>query len=193
MPDAIRFLPLTPDLIPAFTDLFGPRGACYGCWCTAFLLRPKQRQAMTEDQRRDVMLDRISAGPPPGILAFRGDEVIGWMQIGPRAGVPEWNNPNRSSSPLPDGPADDPSVWAITCFFFRSRERGKGLSHPMVRAGLAFAREKGARLVEVSPMDRARQSKSIGLFVGSTSVFLKAGFTEMARAKPGRPLMRLAL
>jgi hypothetical protein len=25
--------PLTPDLWPAFVDLFGKSGACNGCWC----------------------------------------------------------------------------------------------------------------------------------------------------------------
>ena len=185
--------PLTPDRIPDFITLFGPQGACYGCWCTAFLLRPKARQAMAGDERRDLMLDRIRRGPPPGLLAYADGDPVGWMQIGPRAEVPEWNNPGRSSSPLPDAPADDPAVWAVSCFFFRSRMRGKGLSHPMLAAGIDFARANKARLLEASPMDRAKQSKSIGLFVGSTSVFAKAGFQTVTQAKPNRPLMRLVL
>jgi hypothetical protein len=193
MTDAVRFLPLTPDHLPAFQTLFGPSGACYGCWCTHFTLRPKARQLMTPDERGEVMFDEVRHGPPPGLLALRDERAIGWMRIGPRAAIPEWNNPGRSSSPLPDAPATDPAVWAVSCFFFASRERGRGLSHPFLQAGIDFARHNGARLLEASPMDRAKQSKSIGLFVGSTSVFQKAGFTEVARAKPGRPLMRLAL
>lgn len=192
-PDPITVTPLTPDRIPDFVALFGPSGACYGCWCTAFRLKPKLRQTLSPDERRDLMLDRIRTGPPPGLLAYRDTTPIGWMQIGPRADVPEWNNPNRSTTPLPDAPADDPDVWAISCFFFKSRERGLGLSHSLVSEGISHARANGARLIEVSPMDRAKQSKSIGLFVGSTSVFLKAGFAQVALRKPGRPLMRLAL
>jgi len=115
------------------------------------------------------------------------------MQIGPRADVPEWNNPRRSSTPLPDAAAGDPSVWAISCFFFARAERGRGLSGAMIAAGVAHARANGARILEASPMDRAKQSKSIGLYVGSTSSFLKAGFSEVARAKAGRPLVRLTL
>jgi hypothetical protein len=185
--------PLTPDLIPAFLTLFGPSGACYGCWCQSFRLRPKARQELPPEVKRDMMLDRIRVGPPPGLLALQGDDPVGWMQIGPRADVPEWNNPGRSSSPLPDAPADDLGVWAVSCFFFRTKARGQGLSHDMLAAGIAHARASGARLLEASPMDRAKQSKSIGLFVGSTSVFEKAGFAEVARAKEGRPLMRLVL
>jgi hypothetical protein len=42
-------------------------------------------------------------------------------------------------------------------------------------------------------MDRAKQSKSIGLFVGSTRVFEKASFKMLITRKEGRPLMRLVL
>lgn len=191
--DPITIRPLTEKHIADFRQLFGPRGACYGCWCTYFRLPPKARQALDGDAKRDLMIRRIRSGPPPGLIAWRGDAPVGWMQIGPRADVPEWNNPRRATTPLPDGPADDPAVWAISCFFIAARERGRGLSHRLVAEGIGFARAAGARMIEASPMDRAKQSGSLGLFVGSTSVFLKAGFSEMARQKPGRPLMRLML
>ncbi|MBI1219087.1 MAG: GNAT family N-acetyltransferase [Rhodobacteraceae bacterium] len=187
------FAPLTPDRIADFVALFGPSGACYGCWCTAFRLPPKDRQRLTPEGKRAVMEARITSGPPPGLLAYRGARPVGWMQIGPRADVPEWNNPGRATAPLPDGPADDAGVWAVSCFFFARDERGKGLSHAMLAAGIDHARAAGARLLEASPMDRAKRAKSIGLFVGSTTVFEKAGFTEVARRKEGRPLMRLML
>ncbi len=63
----------------------------------------------------------------------------------------------------------------------------------MVAAGIDFARDNGARVLEACPMDSAKQSKSVGLFVGSTSVFVKAGFEQAALRKPGRPLMRMVL
>jgi GNAT superfamily N-acetyltransferase len=115
------------------------------------------------------------------------------MQIGPRADVPQWNNPRRATTPLPDALAEDARVWAISCFFVRSKARGQGLSHALVAAGIGFARAGGARLIEAAPIDQAKHSKSVGLFVGSTAVFARAGFVEMARRKPGRPLMRLVL
>jgi hypothetical protein len=194
MPDApLSFAPLTPDRIDDFVSLFGPSGACYGCWCTNFRLSPKDRQRLDPTDKRALMVARIESGPPPGLLAYRGARPVGWMQIGPRADVPEWNNPGRATSPLPDGPAADTGVWAVSCFFFDRTERGRGLSHTMLAAGIDHARAAGARLLEASPMDRAKQSKSIGLCVGSTTVFEKAGFAEVARRKEGRPLMRLAL
>lgn len=193
MSDAPVIRPLTPEYRDDFQAVMGPNSACYGCWCTAFMLRPRERQSTTPDERRDLMLARIEAGPPPGLLMWVEGVAEGWMQIGPRAMVPEWNNPRRSSTPLPDAPADDPAVWAITCFFIRPRARGRGLSHTLVAAGIDFARASGARLLEASPMDRAKHSRSIGLFVGSTSVFETAGFQTVARQKPNRPLMRRVL
>jgi predicted GNAT family acetyltransferase len=185
--------PLTPDLWPDFEALFGKQGACYGCWCTHFRLPPAVRRDIDHVRNKDHIRERIEAGPPPGLLAFEGDEAVGWMQIGPRADVPEWNNKGRASAPLADGPTDDPSVWAISCFFIRASARGKGLSHILVEAGLAHARENGVRLLEVCPMKEAKTSRSIGLFVGSQSVFEKAGFDIVAERKAGRPLMRVVL
>jgi len=115
------------------------------------------------------------------------------MQVGPRADVPEWNNQGRGSAPLEPGNAADPEVWAISCFFIRARARGQGLTHRLVEGGIGFARESGARWLEACPMDRSKDSRSIGLFVGSSRVFETAGFRRIAERKAERPLMRLVL
>ncbi len=186
----VAIVPLTPERWPLFEDLFGRQGACYGCWCTYFRLRPAVRRENDRQRNKDVIRARIEAGPPPGLLAVRGGTAIGWMQIGPRADVPEWNNAGRASAPLVREDAADPAVWAISCFFIRAGERGNGLTHRMVAAGIEHARSSGARLLEACPMDQSRDSRSIGLFVGSTRVFERAGFRTVASRKPGRPLVR---
>jgi predicted GNAT family acetyltransferase len=186
-------LPLTPDRWPDFEDLFGKQGACYGCWCTHFRLPPAVRRDNDRARNKDHIHARIMAGPPPGLLAYADGRAVGWMQIGPRTDVPEWNNAGRASAPVEPDDAADPSVWAISCFFLRSSARGKGLTHRMVSAGLDFARAAGARVVEACPMDQSKDSRSIGLFVGSTRVFEKAGFEQALVRKSGRPLMRFAL
>lgn len=189
----IEVVPLTPDRWPQFEALFGKQGACYGCWCTHFRLPPAVRRENDRQRNKDFIHARIEAGPPPGLLAIVSGEAVGWMQVGPRADVPEWNNAGRVSAPLELGEERDPAVWAISCFFIRSRARGRGLTHRLVAAGIAFARSSGARVLEACPMDQSRDSRSIGLFVGSTRVFEKAGFSVAAARKPGRPLMRLQL
>jgi predicted GNAT family acetyltransferase len=185
--------PLTPRHWADFEDLFGKQGACYGCWCTHFRLTPAERRSSDKERNKDHIKARIEAGPPPGLLAFEDGKAVGWMQIGPRADVPEWNNPGRGSAPVDPVDVDDPNVWAISCFFIRVKARGRGVSHRLVEGGIAFAREHGARLLEACPIDLSRDSRSIGLFVGSSRVFEKAGFERLIERKPGRPLMRLVL
>jgi hypothetical protein len=185
--------PVKAELWPDFEALFGKEGACYGCWCTHFRLAPPLRRQNDRQHNKDIIKARIEAGPPPGLLAFRLGEAVGWMQIGPRADVPEWNNAGRGSAPVDPAHAQDPGVWAISCFFIRANARRSGLTHVLVAGGIGFARENGARLLEACPMDQSRDTRSIGLFVGSSRVFEKAGFERIVERKAGRPLMRLAL
>lgn len=193
MAQEIEVVPLTPERWPLFEDLFGKQGACYGCWCTHFRLPPVVRRENDRQRNKDFMRARVDAGPPPGLLALAEGQAVGWMQVGPRADVPEWNNAGRVSAPHEPVEAGDPRVWAVSCFFIRSRARGRGLTHRLVAGGIDFARAGGARLLEACPMDQSKDSRSIGLFVGSTRVFEKAGFSAVAIRKPGRPLMRLEL
>ena len=190
---SVSIEPLTPDLWPAFEELFGKQGACYGCWCTYFRLPPAARRASSGVRNKDHIRARIEAGPPPGLLAVEGGVALGWMQIGPRADVPEWNNKGRASAPLGNGEAGDPSVWAISCFFVHAKARGRGLSHRLVAGGIDHARRGGARMLEACPIRESKDSRSIGLFVGSARVFERAGFAIMVERKAGRPLMRLDL
>jgi len=190
---AVSIESVTAELWPAFEDLFGKQGACYGCWCMHFRNPPATRRENDRQRNKDQIRARIEAGPPPGLLAFEEGQAVGWMQVGPRADVPEWNNQGRGSAPLEPADAADPAVWAISCFFIRTRARGRGLTHRLVEGGIGFARESGARYLEACPMDLSKDSRSLGLFVGSSRVFEKAGFRRMVERKPGRPLMRLVL
>jgi hypothetical protein len=69
---------------------------------------------------------RVMKGPPPGVLAFIGDEAVGWLQIGPRADTPQWNSPRRATAPLQESDAEGDRVWGATCFFIKSSARGQG-------------------------------------------------------------------
>lgn len=182
-----------PEAWPALEALFGPSGACYNCWCTHFLLAPKLRQEMPGADRRAILRNSLDDQLPPGLLAFDGDVAVGWVRVGPRADVPRWNGDRTVSKPLDGEDWHDRSHWAISCYFVASKRRGEGLSHALTEAAISFAREHGARVLDVCPMRQAKQSKSIGLFVGSVSVIEKHGFETVAERKDGRPLMRRVL
>lgn len=185
--------PLVPERWPDLEDLFGPKGACYGCWCNHFRMPQKQRMPLLGEGARLLFEERVRKGPPPGVLAYDGGTCVGWLQVGPRRDVPEWNNPRRASTPLPDAPAEDECVWAASCFFVRKQWRGKGVTAALLDGAVDFARASGARLLEAAAMDHELKRSSEGLYVGPERIFLRAGFTEVARQKEGRPLMRLTL
>ena len=79
---AVTVWPLTPDLWPEFEDLFGPTGACGGCWCMYWRIGSRYQRRPGAENRKDF-LSLVRHGPPPGLLAFEGDRSVGWCQATP--------------------------------------------------------------------------------------------------------------
>lgn len=188
-----RVEPLTLDDWPAFERLFGKNGACMGCWCMYWRLPRKEYEAARGAAAKRMFKERVKTGPPPGVVAFEGEEAVGWLQIGPRRDTPQWNTPKRLSAPLEANDAEDAGVWGATCFFVKPGRRRQGVSSALLKAGVAFARASGARAVEACPADPVGRMDNVSLYVGHASVFRRAGFKEIARRKDNRPLMRLEL
>lgn len=183
-----RVIPLTPDLWPAFEKLFGKSGACSGCWCIHWRVPHADYVAWRGPQAKAFFKRRVMKGPPPGVLAFDGEEAVGWLQIGARGDTPEWNNPRRATAPLREADGDDPRVWGATCFFIKPSARGQGVMAALLKGGLAFARANGARVLEACPIDG--KTGTVDAYVGLATVFERTGFKEVARRRANRPLMR---
>jgi GNAT superfamily N-acetyltransferase len=90
-------------------------------------------------------------------------------------------------------PVDDRPVWSIVCFFVDRSVRGKGSAERMLRAAVDHARAHGARLVEAYPVDAQGKKDPDVMFFGAKSMFDRAGFREVARRKPTRPVVRRTL
>ena len=76
---------LTPELWPAFEKLFGPNGACAGCWCMWWRIPEGERfkdVRGAEAKRRQRKL--VLAGKSRGLLAFADGEPVGWCAYGRR-------------------------------------------------------------------------------------------------------------
>ena len=186
-----RVVPLTPELWPAFEKLFGKSGACSGCWCVHWRVPHADYVAMRGAEAKSYFKRRVKKGLPPGVLAFIGDDAVGWLQIGPRADTPEWNSTRRATAPLKAADAQDERIWGATCFFIKSSARGQGVMDALVKGGVAFAKANGARIVEACPIDG--KTGNVDAYVGLISVFERAKFKEVARRKDNRPLMRRSL
>lgn len=136
----------------------------------------------------------MKAGPPPGLLAYAGVEPVGWAQVGPRADAPNWNGRRRLSAPLEESEADDPSIWAVSCFVVRREWRGKGVARALVAAAARWAKENGARCLDACPVETGEKRKpAVSIFHGTAAMFRRAGFREIARRRADRPLLRLDL
>jgi GNAT superfamily N-acetyltransferase len=90
-------------------------------------------------------------------------------------------------------PADDRPVWSVVCTYVAKSQRGRGLQHRLLKAGIDFARDNGVRLMEAYPVDKPQRSHDDFMFFGSRSLYQRAGFTEVVRRSPTRVVMRRAL
>lgn len=161
------------------------------CQCIWPMLSNKDWNQTTTAQRTEMLRDEISAGPPPGIVAYVDGDAAGWIRIGPRTRqlrIPR----TRMIAAASTEPFDDGSVWAVTCFVVRREHRGIGLNTALLRAAVDLARDSGARLIEGYPVDTAGERKKTNdLFHGTVSTFRAAGFAVTAELKPGRSLMTM--
>ena len=83
----LKICPLTSDLWPALENLFGENGACNGCWCMYWRIGSAYRRRPREENKA-AFREIVQQGPPPGLLSFDGDVVVGWCQLTPRDAVP---------------------------------------------------------------------------------------------------------
>jgi GNAT superfamily N-acetyltransferase len=136
-------------------------------------------------QNKRAMRQIVASGAAPGILAYADDEPIGWCAVGPR----EWYPVLQRSRTLK--PVDDQPVWSITCFFVARSHRRRGVSGALLKAAVAHARKHGARIVEGYPVEpKSGQLPDAFAWIGLPSTFRKAGFVEVLRRSPTRPIMR---
>lgn len=163
------------------------------CQCVWPVLRDKDWNKTTKDQRVGILRDEITTGPPPGIVAYVDGEAAGWIRIGPRPSQKRLGY-TRTIVAATQEPLEDGSVWAVTCFSVRRDHRGKGLNAALLAAAVDYARTSGARVIEGYPVDTATMTVSSNdLFHGALSTFLAAGFSVVGELRSGRPLVSLGL
>jgi len=129
----------------------------------------------------------VDAGTPPGLIAYRGRIPVGWVSLGPRGDFAKLER-----SPVMK-PVDDRPVWSIICFVVPAAYRRQGVAHALLQGAIAYARRRGATLIEAYPVDRKGPSRDDAMWFGAKSMYDRAGFREVARRKPGRPVVRRGL
>lgn len=187
------------EIVPASSDRFddvehaltgGGDGA--SCWCQWWMLSANEFESTSRAERRERLRGDLAAEPAFVLIAYVDGVAAGWVKVAARTKQPRLAR-TRDLQTSPE-PFDDPSVWAITCFVVRREHRGGGVGTALLDAAIAHARSHGARLVEGYPVDLGvKKASSNELFHGALSTFVAAGFEEVARPAPSRPIVSLAL
>jgi GNAT superfamily N-acetyltransferase len=185
------FRPLTLDLWADLERLFGPRGACAGCWCTFFRFRKAEWKAGQGEGNRERQRAYVGAGHVPGLLAYDGETPVGWVAVEPRERYPVVLASRTTAPRTPERAR--PGAWAITCFYVARAARGRGLMAALVDAAVAHAREAGADRLEAYPVDYRRRVGATFVYQGVASVFARAGFEARERPSRTRAVMVKAL
>ncbi len=181
----LKYRPVTASRFKDFEQLFGQRGACGGCWCMYWRLKSSQYEKAKGAENKRSMKKLIDSGAIPGLIAYDKKEPIGWCSIGPREGFIRFET-SRTLKPV-----DDEKVWSVVCLFIAKPYRRMGVSVGLLQAALKHALKKGAKIVEGYPHDLGgRQSPDPFVWTGLASAYVEAGFVEVARRSPTRPIMR---
>ncbi|HVP68927.1 MAG TPA: GNAT family N-acetyltransferase [Anaeromyxobacteraceae bacterium] len=184
---ALTFGPLTARRFGDLERLFGPNGACAGCWCMWWKTTRAQYRAGRGEGNRRALARLVRSGAVPGLLAYAGAEPVGWCAVEPRRAYP------RLARSRLLAPVDDAEVWSVTCFFVARPFRRQGVTRALLEAAAAHARRRGARTLEGYPVDAAAKVADASVYTGLATAFRAEGFEEVARRSPRRPIVRLAL
>jgi GNAT superfamily N-acetyltransferase len=181
----LTFEPLASARWDDFERLFGPNGACSGCWCMFLHQTQAEFSRLHGASNKAAMRARVESGATPGLIAYAGDAPVGWCAVAPRD---EYATVARSRILKP---VDDAPAWAIVCFYVPRAHRGRGITGALVVAARDYAHAHGAQVVEGYPVDPGnRRIDSAAAWHGTASIFRAAGFAEVARRSPTRPIMR---
>ena len=177
--------PLTPHRWDDLERLFGPSGACWGCWCMYWRIKRKEMEANGSAGNRRALRKLVLSGAEPGLLAYEGAEPVGWCSVGPREtyGSLERSHVLRR--------IDDRPVWSLVCLFVARGHRGSGVASELVAAAVRHAGRRGATTIEAYPRDPGGgRLSSLSSYMGTPALFEAAGFHEVARPSDTRVVMR---
>jgi GNAT superfamily N-acetyltransferase len=180
---------VTPDRFEDFADVINPNRRATHCWCLSHRLRVRDIEDLGGADREKAMRALCARPHPPGVVTYLDGVPVGWCNIGPRSEIP------RLVSSTLIRPVDDVPVWSIVCVVVRGGYRKRGVTRPLIEGAVEYARSHGAPAVEAYPVDPPGRMDTTMAFVGTRSMFQKAGFraigtTDAVASKMPRLIMR---
>ena len=190
----LAFRALTQARWNDFEAVFRARGCSVarGCWCVFYRVSGNELPApgpgtARAERNRLWMKARVDAAEFIGLIAYRGSTPVGWISFGPRAVFRKLERSRVMKA------VDDRPVWSVICFVVPGPLRGQGIARALLAAAVDYARRKRVPTLEAYPVDGDGPAADDSLWFGTRAMFEQAGFVEVARRSPKRPVMRLAL
>jgi GNAT superfamily N-acetyltransferase len=189
---ALEIEALTPARWPALEALF--RACDCSCACrfwhfegdkNAWLARCVEEPEKNVAEQREL-LERGDPGGR-GLVAIRGDDVVGWMKLAPRASLPKLRT--RSVYRALDLGSDE-GVWSIGCFLIHPAARKTGVARALAEASARFAAAWGARAIEAYPHRSVTPLGEHEAWMGPYALFTSLGFEPVAGDTEPYPVLR---
>jgi len=183
--------PVTLERWPDLEAVFNARGCSVarGCWCMYYRRSgspaPLPAGSTRPQANRAELKALVAAGAAPGLIGYAGKTAVGWVSLGPRDDYAKLRR-----SPVMKA-VDELPVWSIVCFVVPAQYRDQGVAKALLDGAIAYARKRGATLLEAYPVDKRSRSHDDSMWFGAKSMYDDAGFKEVARRKPTRPIVRL--
>jgi GNAT superfamily N-acetyltransferase len=171
----IHVEPATRERFDDLATMLGPKNPTSNvCWCLSHRIDSSANRELVGPARREYVRELTGRPVAPGVLAYEGDEVVGWAAVAPRAELPF-----EHSTKIPH--VDALPAWSLWCVRVRPGHRGQGIAHALVLGAVDYAASQGAPAVEGYPVDNEGQKVDLTMaYVGTRSLFEKAGFTKAA-------------
>jgi len=178
--------PLTParadDVKTITASTWG--GQCWDLWwrSTKPFATPGASKDKKERDRRAMLAKLARRRHAPVLVAYDGDEPVGFVSLGPRLDYERFRA-QKSTQPVDDVPA-----WVIPCITVRKPYRGQGIALALIRAAVEYAGAHGAPAVEGYPRaDTKKRFDDGSVYMGTPALFRRAGFRQIRGIEAGLP------
>jgi GNAT superfamily N-acetyltransferase len=176
--DGFTVHPATHARFDDVRTMVGPKNPTSSvCWCLSHRIPARENRSLVGQERADLVEALTRRRTKPGVLAYDGEEVVGWAAVAPRADLPF-----ARSTKIPH--VDDRDAWSIWCIRVRPGHRGRGISHVLLDGAVAYAVQQGAPVLEGYPVDNQGAKVDLTMaYVGTRALFERAGFTLASRTE----------
>lgn len=163
------------ELVRDYQHFFDDIAFCdFPSWQSCYCMETHRTQGddewalRTSDENRRDMSESIKRGEVTALLAFDGDEPVGWCNYGETIRLSGLMHRFGLAADDHDG------VGSVACFVIAPRYRGHGVATRLLEAAVKRLRGRGLRAVEAYPA-RSDDSEHTN-YRGPLSMFLRAGF-----------------